>query len=310
MKIYKSIFLSVLLISGQSFADIGDENIEISIYNNNLALVKDTRSVDLKSGDNEVAFEGVATQIKPESVMILGKNIKVIEQNYDYDLITNENILQKSVGSMVKTIIQNPTTGENIFNKAKILSTGNGVPVLEFDYGIETDFNGRLVFEKLPKNLREKPTLMAKINSADNMVQDLKLVYLTSGISWKTNYVAQIKDESLLNLTAWVALNNTSGIDYDNAKIDLIAGEVNQVRESGVITNRVMMTKALGAPMMADSVANDGVQAQNLSSYQLYSLPNRADIKDNQTKQLSLFEKNNVKIFRKDYIFQNGSKKI
>ena len=312
MNCYKSLFLSVLLFAGHSVAYAENKDINISIYNNNLALVKDTRKIYLKGGINEVAFEGVATQIKPESVMILGENIKVLEQNYDYNLITEQNILQKSVGNMVKTVVQNPTTGENIFNKAKILSAEGSVPVLEFDYGIETDFNGRLVFEKLPANLREKPTLMAKINSTDATTQNLDLVYLTNGISWKTNYVARIKNESLLDLTAWVAVNNMSGVDYDNAKIDLIAGEVNQINESSVVLNRAVKPMALGVAMAVDSAIDESVVPQTLSSYQLYSLPNRADIKDKQTKQVSLFEKTNVKYHKQGRLtsrlyFNNGS---
>ncbi|MBQ8870805.1 MAG: DUF4139 domain-containing protein [Alphaproteobacteria bacterium] len=291
----KMLLLCCLFLTTQSFAQDNLRDIEISIYNNNLALIKDTRKTKLQQGNNEVAFEGVATQIKPESVMIIGRDINVLEQNYDYDLITKENIIQKSVGKTVKTVTQNPTTGENIFNKAKIVSASGTKPVLEFDYGIEPDFNGRLVFEKLPQNLREKPTLIAKINSNKETTQELELAYLTNSVSWKTNYVAHIKDQNLLNLTAWVTINNNSGTDYDNAKIDLIAGEVNQIFESPLRTNRIMMTKALGASIDNDTVAESGIEPQNLSSYQLYSLPNRTDIKNNQTKQMSLFEKFDVK---------------
>ena len=291
----KMLLLCCLFLTAPSYAQDTIKDTQISIYNNNLALVKNLMKTKLRQGNNEVAFEGVATKIKPESVIIVGKDINVLEQNYDYDLITNENIIQKSIGETVKTISPNPTTGENIFNKAKIVSASGAKPVLEFDYGIEPDFNGRLVFEKLPQNLREKPTLIAKINSNKEITQELELAYLTSSISWKTNYVARIKNENLLNLTAWVTINNNSGADYENAKIDLIAGDVNQVYESPIRTNRIMMTKALGAAVETDAMAESGVAPQSLSSYQLYSLPNRTDIKNNQTKQISLFEKFDVK---------------
>ena len=293
MRFCKILFISALCFVTQAFAYDNIKNLEISIYNDNLALVKDTRDIKLTLGNNDIAFTGVASQIKAESVMILGKDINVLEQNYDYDLITPQNILQKSIGKDVKTIVQNPTTGENIFSKAKILSAVGTSPVLEFDYGIETDFSGRLVFEQLPKNLQQKPTLMAKIYSPKAGIQELELAYLTNGISWKSNYVARIVDDKYLNLTSWVAINNTSGADYNNAQIQLVAGDVNQVKETGVMTNRVMMAKAVTLET-ANTDAMGSRETNQLSSYQLYTLPNRADIKDNQTKQISLFERLNV----------------
>jgi hypothetical protein len=295
MRIYNTLPLLALFFATDVFADNNAQNIEISIYNSNLALVKDVRSISLSQGINDIAFEGVATEIKPESVMIVGKDINVLEQNYDYDLITEHNIIKKSVGKEVKTIVQNPTTGENIFNKAKILSASGNKPILEFDYGIETDFNGRLVFDELPKNLREKPTLMAKLYSPDLKEQDLMLAYLTNGISWKTDYVAYIKNETTLDLTAWVTINNNSGVDYNGAKIQLVAGDVNQVTESFTRGPMLMAAKVYDYDSVSDSMAANNVTPEQLSSYQLYTLPNRTDIKNSQTKQMSLFEKFDVK---------------
>ncbi len=293
MQYCKILLFLALIFTTQSFASENSRNIEISIYNNDLALVKDSRNVNLTKGNNNVAFEGVATQIKPESVIIIGKDINVLEQNYDYDLITAQNIIKKSIGNTIKTVKQNPTTGENIFNTAKILSAVGTKPVLEFDYGIEPDFDGRLIFEKLPDNLHEEPTLMAKIHSLKESIQELELIYLTNGISWKTDYVARIKNNNNLDLTGWVTINNTSGIDYNNAKIGLIAGDVNQIKEKGIRSNTIMMAKAIVEDSM--EIPAMGAKSEQLSSYQLYDLPNRADIKDNQTKQMSLFERFDVK---------------
>lgn len=295
MRLYKSLLLSLLLFSGESLAADSAKNLEISIYNNNLALVKDSREINLEKGNNNVSFEGVASQIKPESVMILGKNINVLEQNYDYELITAQNIVTKSVGSEVKTVIQNPTTGENIFGRAKLLSASGTKPVLEFDYGIETDFSGRLIFEKLPQNLREKPTLLAKIYSPQAEVQELLLAYLTNGISWKSNYVALIKNLNVLDLTNWVTINNNSGVDYDNVKIQLVAGEVNQEYNTMPLRAMKMETFAMADAMAVNAMPAKGSTVEQISAYQLYTLPNRTDIKNNQNKQMNLFEKNNVK---------------
>ena len=115
-------------------------SLDISIYNQNLALVKDVRRVPLEQGNNDIAFEGVASNIKPETAILYADGLKVLEQNYDYDLLTANNMVDKSVGTSVKTVLMNPTTGENIYNKAKIISATYGMPVLEFDYGIEANF--------------------------------------------------------------------------------------------------------------------------------------------------------------------------
>lgn len=281
-------------------ADAGRaKDLEISIYNNNLALVKDSRDAKLQKGGNDMVFEGVASQIKPESVIIVGKGIKVLEQNYNYDLLTPQNIIEKSIGQEVKTVIQNPQTGENMFDQAKIISSNYGSPILEFSYGIEPNFPGRIVFERLPESLRSKPTLIAKLYSIDAGVQELTLAYLTNGISWKTNYVAKVSGSDKLDLTGWVTINNQSGVDYKDAKVQLIAGDVNQVQNIGGLQskmNRMMVSKAV----MADAaVTETGAGApQQISGYHLYSLPENTDIKDNQTKQISLMEKNNVKFVK------------
>ncbi len=280
------------------------KNLEISIYNNNLALVKDTRDVHLQKGANNVAFEGVAAQIKPESVLFAGDGISVKEYNYDYDLLTNQNIIEKSVGKTVKTVIQNPTTGENIFDKARIISANGGMPVLEFSYGIEPQFDGRLVFENLPENLHNKPTLAANITSVSDGVHELMLAYLTGGISWKTNYVANVNGADTLDLNGWVAINNRSGIDYKDAKVQLIAGDVNQVYDGGA-ARPMYATRMMAKAMVNDAVALEaaGAAPQQISGYQLYTLPDKTDIKDNQTKQVILIEKNKVKYAKEGRLY-------
>ena len=135
----------------------------LSIYNQNLAQVRDVRQADLKSGVSTVAFEGVAQQMKPETSLLDANGITVLEKNYEYDLLTYNNILTESIGQEVKTVMTNPQTGANIFNKAVVVNSNYGSPLLKFDYGIEGTFPGRVVFDKLPENLRVKPTLVAKV---------------------------------------------------------------------------------------------------------------------------------------------------
>lgn len=301
MRLASLLMLSLLGVSSASVAaekavsESNKQSLDISIYNQNLALVKDVRRVALQQGVNDIAFEGVASSIKPETALLYSDGLKVLEQNYDYDLLTANNIVDKSVGSTVKTVVMNPTTGENIYDKAKIISATYGMPVLEFSYGIEAHFPGRLVFDSLPSSLRNKPTLVAKVVSDTVADKDISLAYLTNGISWKTDYVAKVADEDELNLTGWVTINNESGIDYDNARVQLVAGNVNEVQVSRPVMARMTMKMVSYDAAVAENAVAGGAVQQDLSGYHLYTLPNKTTIKDKQTKQISLLEKNGVK---------------
>ena len=276
-------------------AEKNQHSLDISIYNQNLALVKDVRQVELERGVNDIAFEGVASSLKPETAILYAEGLQVLEQNYDYDLLSSENIINKSVGQTVKTVIINPSTGQNIYDDAEIVSfSGYGTPILKFNYGIEANFPGRLVFDKLPASLRKKPTLVAKVVSGNTKSQDVSLAYLTNGISWKTDYVAKIVGEKSLNLTGWVTINNESGIDYNNAKVQLIAGNVNQIHEPKYSRGVAMKAMALN-DAVAEYGMTEGATQQELSGYHMYTLPRQTTIKDKQTKQISLIEKNGVK---------------
>lgn len=279
----------------------GDKNVEtvLSIYNNNLAFVKDTRRIELPAGKSVIAFEGVASRIKAETAMLLGKDITVLEQNYDYNLLTPANILEESVGETVKTAVTDPETGKDIFDTAEIVTSNYGSPVLKFSYGYETKFPGRIIYNRLPDNLRTQPTLVISLNNKQTGNQDLELAYLTNGISWKTDYIAEITGKNELTLNGWVTLQNNSGTDYKDAKVQLIAGNINQINPAPDIQPRNMML----AKGMADAVAVESTAVPSreaLSDYYLYTLPNTTTIKDKQTKQVNLMTKNQVK-FSKEY---------
>ncbi len=280
-------------------------NMLVRVYNNNLGLVHDTRKVSLEKGLNEVAFEGVASSIQPESAILNGAGIQVLEQNYDYNLLTAENLLNSSVGKEVKTAVQNPQNGQMIMDKATLVSSNYGNPILRFDYGIEAHFPGRIIYDALPQNLRVKPTLVASLESSKAGVDNLELTYLTYGLSWKADYVAQIVSEQELNLNTWITLKNETGTDYDNAQVELISGSVNLVNEP---TTRVYPMLAMKAERagnaVADAVTASGVAPQNVADYYMYKLPRKTTIKDKQSKQISLMHFDKVK-YEKEYRFQS-----
>lgn len=275
-------------------------SVSLSIYNQNLALVKDIRPAGLQIGTNEIVFDGVASEIQAETAIIYGDGIDVSEQNYSYDLMSYDNFINHSLGQTVTAVRTNPTTGENIYETATLIGSANGRPILKFSYGIDSNYPGRVVFDNVPAGMSNQPTLTAKLKSRDGGNRNLYLAYLTNGLSWKTDYVANVRSKTSLDLTGWVTISNNSGIDYNQAKIQLIAGDVNIVRP--------MMTRgvAKGMRLMAmsnaatDDMAMESVNIapESINSYELYTLPNMTTIKDKQNKQIALIEKNDVKYER------------
>jgi len=284
-----------VIISGDN------SNLSLSIYNQNLALVKDVRQAELRSGLNDVIFDGVAQRIQPETAIIYGNGIKVIEQNYNYNLLSYANFIEQNIGNKVNTVRENPKNGDNIFERAILIGTADGRPVLQFDYGIDTNFSGRVVFDDVPAGMSNKPTLTAKLDVNGGGDKNLRLAYLTDGLSWKTDYVANVNSRDKLNLTGWVTINNESGIDYENAKIQLIAGDVNVVRSAMPRMAKGIMMMRAQSFNSADAV--ESIEPESISSYELYTLPTTASIANHQTKQIALIEKHDV-TYKKEFNLQ------
>src|SRR5512135_187048 len=261
-------------------------SVAVTIYNENLALVKDQRRIQLGSGQNVLAFRDVSAQMRPETALLRsltspGK-LPVIEQNFDFDLLTPEKMLQKYVGKSVSIIRTNPATGADTSEQAQVLSANEGV-VLKIGNRIETGMPGRIVYPDVPSNLRDRPTLAMTLNNSGAAQQDVELSYLTGGLAWKADYVAELNAaDDKLDLSGWVTLTNTSGTSYNNAKLQLVAGDVNQVRDEMRFADKMVrseMAMAAPAPRMAE---------ESLMEYHLYTLDRPTTIAENQTKQVSL----------------------
>ena len=270
-------------------------SLAVTIYNSNLALVKDTRTVDLKKGQNQLAYKDVSAQIRPETALLSNlsytKGFSVLEQNFDFDLLTPQKLLEKYVGKQVTIIKTHPTTGEESSEEATVLATNKGV-VLRFKDRIETGIPGRIAYKTIPENLRDRPTLVMQLNSGASKKQILELSYLTGGLSWQADYVAEIdKDDASLDLAGWVTLTNRSGTHYNKAKLQLVAGDVNRVRQD---IGLVGMSKAR-APQ-AEMASADRMAEESLFEYHLYTLGRKTTIADNQTKQVSLLTAQRVPV--------------
>ncbi|MBU0533690.1 MAG: DUF4139 domain-containing protein [Candidatus Omnitrophica bacterium] len=273
------------------------EQIYITIYNNNLGLVKDIREIYLPRGISELQFMDVAQKINPTTVhiksLIEPDSLSVLEQNYEYDLLNPAKLLDKYVGQKVKLV---GYSGEEGYD-AILLSTNQGY-IYKINDEIHINPGGRVILPKIPENLIAKPTLVWMLNNTLRSKQKVEASYLTDGINWKADYVAILnKDDTKADLTGWVTIDNKSGAGYKDATIQLIAGDVNRVTDEGKYDrSRIMMEKA--------SVGMDslGFAEKAFFEYHIYTLGRKSTIKENQTKQISLLEASDIPI-KKNLIF-------
>ncbi|MFK8019166.1 MAG: DUF4139 domain-containing protein [Pseudomonadales bacterium] len=279
--------------------------VAVTIYNENLALVKDKRSVQLPKGELDLAFRGVSARMRPETALLRNTSgsgsLKLIEQNFDFDLLTPQKLLEKYTGRSVRIATLNPATGKEKIEDAIVLSTQSGV-VLRIGDRIETNPGGRIIYDDVPSNLRDEPTLAIKLNNSQAGKKDLELSYLTGGLSWQADYVAELnKDDSSLDLTGWVTLNNTSGASYRNAKMQLVAGDVNQVSRA---QPRAMMAQKRDRMVMMES--DSSMSEESLFEYHLYTLDRPTTISDKQKKQVSLLTASSVPV-KKELVLQGNN---
>lgn len=278
--------------------------VAVTIYNENLALVKDARKLTLKRGASSLAFRDVSAKMRPETALLRSisapGSLSVLEQNFDFDLLTPQKLLEKYVGQSVNIIRTNPATGIETTEVAQVLAANDGV-VLKIGNRIETGLPGRIVYNDVPSNLRDRPTLVMSLNNTSTAPQDVELSYLTGGLAWKADYVVELNSaEDKLDISGWVTLTNTSGASYRNAKLQLVAGDVNQVKERVVVTGS-SMSRMAAAPLMK---ANDMAE-ESLFEYHLYTLNRPTTIAENQTKQVALLNASAVPA-RKEFLLKGA----
>jgi hypothetical protein len=282
------------------------EGLSVTVYNGNLALVDDVRSLDIAKGRQRLELENVSAAIRPETVTLTAPGVAIVEQNFDYDLLTPQKMMEKAVGQQVQIVRVNPGNGQETTETATVLSANEGV-ILKIgdrievlrDDGVPT----RVIFGGVPHNLRAHPTLSVTVDSDHAGTRLADLSYLTTGLSWKADYVA-LFDEAAgkLDLQGWFTLTNTSGTTFEAAKTQLVAGSV-------AITDDTADADAVARPL--PGVAAGGSEARGgpgeaVGDVYLYSLPERVTVADNQTKQVSFLDARGVTA-RKVYRWANGA---
>jgi hypothetical protein len=257
-------------------------DVMVTVYNGSLGLVKDVRQVRLPLGLGEAQFMDVAAQIDPTTVHLKSLSdplgLTILEQNYEYDLISSDKLLEKYVGKAVRLYQSDGT-----FHEAKLLSTAG--PVFEINGQIHLGYSGRMVLPSLPENLVARPTLVWLLRNRIAEVQRVEASYLTGGITWKADYVMIVNDtDTSSDLTGWVTIDNKSGATYGNAALKLVAGDVNRARDA----RRDTRLMELAAKAASPAAAGRAFAEEGFFEYHLYTLDGRTTIKNQQTKQLSL----------------------
>ena len=279
----------------ETMSTLDDQNeVAVTIYNEDLALVRDQRKINLPPGGTDLALREVSARIRPETALLRSLShpgsISILEQNFDFDLLTPRKLLEKYVGKEVQLVRTHPESGQDQFETALVLAANEGV-VLKVDNRIETDISGRIVFPDVPDNLRDRPTLVVSLDNSVPAPQVMELSYLTGGLGWRADYVAELDPgDTALDLSGWVTLTNQSGATYRRALLQLVAGDVNRVREKLPFRRDMVM-----AANMAEA-AEPQMKQEGLFEYHLYTLERPTTIKDNQTKQVALLNASNIPV--------------
>ena len=275
----------------------------VTIYNDGEALVRDTRTLPLHAGQNKIAFRDVAASIRAETTSVRaigGAGFTLREQNYEFDLLTPTALLNKYVGKEITVIHANPATGVETSEKATVLAANDGV-VLRYADRIETGVSGRIAFGSVPATLRDRPTLSLLLDSKESGSQEAELMYLTNNMGWKADYIANVNAAGdRMQLNGWVTLTNRSGAAFENARLQLVAGTLNRVREQrqDVLNRSSYAAKAMAAPAP--------MQEEKLGDYHLYTLDHLTTILENQTKQVALLSAAEIPV-KREYVLQTNN---
>ncbi|MGV7119276.1 DUF4139 domain-containing protein [Sphingopyxis sp. 550A] len=280
-------FLALALAAGPAMAQDpaagnAQGDVAVTIYNNGQSLVQDDRQLSVTRGRNRIEFPDVSARIRPETVTLSGPGLGIVEQNFDFDLLTPDKLMDKAVGQSITLVRTNPATGAEKTERAKVLAANGGI-VLQIGERIEVlrddGLPVRAVFDRLPPNLRARPTLSVTVDAADAGTVPARLSYLTPNLGWTADYVALFDAaKGAMDIQGWVTLTNSTGTTFTNARTLLVAG--NPGGGGGF--------RQLDGAM--DSAGTESNDRERLGDYYLYPLAERTTIANAQQKQVSFLD--------------------
>jgi hypothetical protein len=277
---------SLVALATAASADTG---IDITIYADNQALVQDTRQVTFTGAPQKVEFKNVSAQIRPETASLAASDMRIIEQNFDYDLLSPAKIMENAVGQTITLVRTNPATGAETREQALVLAANGGV-VLQIGNRIEVlrddGLPVRVIFDKVPPNMRADPTLSITLQGNPG-TREAALRYLTPGLGWRADYVALFDDkQGTIDVQGWVTLTNNSGTTYENARTVLVAGTPRLLGQGG---GRRGYQPGYDGEGMVEAGTESGTR-ERLGDYYLYPLGDRTTVANLQTKQVSFLD--------------------
>jgi len=277
-------------------------DVSVTIYQNGQSLVQDLRQLDLPAGRTRQEFPDVSAQIRSETVTLGGPGIGIIEQNFDFDLLSPDKLMEKAVGSVITIVRTNPATGAETREQAKVLAANGGI-VLQIGNRIEVlrddGLPVRVIFDKVPENLRARPTLSVTLQVARAGRIPATLSYLTPGLGWTSDYVTLFDEtKGTIDVQGWVTLTNSTGTTYANADVLLVAGNPNRTPGS---VGRL----GGGGDGAIDQAGTESGTRERLGDYYLYPLSDRTTIANAQQKQVSFLDVKGAPA-RKAYEWING----
>jgi len=272
------------------------DDLGVTVYSGGFGLIRETRSFALSKGRSELEFAGVAGTIQPETVQVhvvgAAPGLRVLEQSYQYDLLSPTKLLEKYVGRNVRVLRWSEAKGRDEERDAVVLSAGEP-PILRIGDEISWAFPGRISFPEIPKTLIAKPTLVWLVDSPAER-QKIEVSYLANQLSWKADYVLVVNDaDSAGDLNGWVTLDNQSGSAYANAKVQLVAGDVNRIR-AALYKDRMVLAAESRAAMAPPQFREEG-----LFEYHLYTLERTTTLLENEQKQIALLEASGIKLAKR-----------
>ena len=267
--------------------------LSVTIYNGGQALVQDIRQIAFPAGRSRQEFPDVSAQIRPQTVSFAADGTAIVEQNFDYDLLSPNALMQKAVGETVTLLRINPATGVETRERAKVLAVNGGV-VLQIGPRIEIlrddGLPVRVIFDKIPPNLRAKPTLSITVDSKGAGTRAATLSYLTGGLGWSADYVSLYDEKAgTIDVQGWVTLTNNTGTTFDNARTLLVAGTPSARGLSGYGSS---YRSYRPAPQQGElrRAGTETAPREQLGDYYLYPLAERTTIANAQTKQVSFLD--------------------
>ncbi|SKB37943.1 DUF4139 domain-containing protein [Sphingopyxis flava] len=273
---------SAFPVAGQESGGSAQGDVAVTIYNNGQSLVQDERQLSVSAGRNRIEFPDVSARIRPETVTLSGPGLSIVEQNFDFDLLTPDKLMDKAVGQTITLVRTNPATGAERTERAKVLAANGGI-VLQIGERIEVlrddGLPVRAVFDRLPPNLRARPTLSVIVEAASSGTVPARLSYLTPNLGWTADYVALFDAaKGAMDIQGWVTLTNSTGTTYTSARTLLVAGSPGG---GGGL-------RRLSGAM--DSAGTESNGRERLGDYYLYPLAARTTIANAQQKQVSFLD--------------------